>query len=71
MLKIVAVFLRDHPSFTLVELNIGSKNPSAEVIPANRIARNNSGASTLPIGPIMLKIIGNTTKISPVPSVIS
>ena len=37
----------------------------------NRIAKNNNGAKTRPIGPIILKIIGKTTKIKPVPSVIS
>ena len=67
----VAAFLRDQPSLSTVEFNIGSKNPSADVIPANRIAKNNNGAKTRPIGPIILKIIGKTTKIKPVPSVIS
>ena len=52
-----------------MEDNIGSKNPKAEVIPANNIARNNKGANILPIGPMILKIIGKTMNTSPVPSV--
>ena len=71
MLKTVAVFFLDHPSLSDVEFNIGSKKPKAEVMPANNMARNSNGAKTLPIGPIMLKIIGKTMNINPVPSVIN
>ena len=39
--------------------------------PANRIAKNRSGANTRPTGPMILKIIGKTMNTSPVPSVIS
>ena len=49
----------------------GKKNPSADVTPANSIARNSRGAKILPIGPIILKIIGKTINIKPVPSVIN
>ena len=38
------------------------------MIPANKIARKNNGANTLPIGPMILKIIGNTTNTRLVPS---
>ena len=66
--KRVAAFERLKLNFELVEDNIGSKNPKAEVIPANKIARKNKGAKTLPTGPMILKIIGNTTNTRLVPS---
>ena len=56
--NMVAALERLKLNFELVEDNIGSKNPKAEVIPANKIARKNNGANTLPIGPMILKIIG-------------
>ena len=52
----VAVFLLPKLNFELVEDSIGSKNPKAEVIPANRIAKNNNGARILPIGYAILKL---------------
>ena len=64
-----AVFFLLILNLELVEDSIGSKNPNAEVIPANKIAKNNNGAKILPIGPMILKIIGKTTNTSPVPSV--
>ena len=71
MLSTVAVFFLDHPSLSEVVLSIGSRKPSAEVIPAKSIARNSRGARILPIGPIILNIIGKTMNMRPVPSVIS
>ena len=38
------------------------------MIPAKKIAKKNKGAKTLAIGPITLKINGNTSNTSPVPS---
>ena len=38
--RIVAVFFLDHPSLLEVVLNIGSRNPRAEVTPANSMDRN-------------------------------
>ena len=71
MTKTVAVLFLDHPSLSVVVLSIGSKKPSADVIPAKSIARKSNGAIILPIGPMILKIIGKTMNIRPVPSVIS
>ena len=71
MLSTVAVFFLDHPSLSEVVLSIGSRKPSAEVIPAKSIARNSRGARILPIGPIILNIIGKTMNMRPVPSVMS
>ena len=69
--KMVAVFRLLKLNLELVEDSIGSKNPNADVIPANKIARKSKGANILPIGPIILKIIGKTMNTSPVPSVTS
>jgi len=54
--------------FEDIDAMIGSKNAKAELIPAKNTARKNNGPKTCPIGPIMLKIFGNTTNINPVPS---
>ena len=64
----VTVFLRDQFNLSSIELTIGSNIATAEVIPANSIAKNSNGASICPIMPIILKIIGKTTNIRPVPS---
>ncbi len=69
--SIVVVFRLDQPNLLSVEFTIGSNSPNADVIPANRIAKNNNGANIRPIVPMILKIIGNTINISPVPSVIN
>lgn len=69
--SIVVVFRLDQPNLLSVEFTIGSNSPNADVIPANRIAKNNNGANIRPIALMILKIIGNTINISPVPSVIS
>ena len=66
--RMPAVFLLPKLNLALVDDNIGSKNPNAEVIPANRIAKNSNGAKILPIGPMILKIIGKTMNTRPVPS---
>lgn len=71
MHKTVVVFLLDQPNLSVVELNIGSNNPSAEVIPANRMDKKSNGANIWPIKPMTLKILGKTMNINPVPSVIS
>jgi len=69
--SIVVVFRLDQPNLLSVEFTICSNSPNADVIPANRIAKNNNGANIRPIVPMILKIIGNTINISPVPSVIN
>ena len=69
--RIVAAFLREKLNLEANEESIGSKNPKADVIPANNMAKNNNGAKIRPERPIMLNIIGNTININPVPSVIS
>ena len=68
--NILADFLRVNPNLSHTELSNGSKNPRAEVIPANNIARKNRGPNILPAIPIVLNIVGNTINTRPVPCLI-
>lgn len=63
----VADFLRETLNLSHTEFNNGSKNPSAEVNPANKIAKKNNNPSMRPGMPITLKIVGNTINTNPVP----
>ncbi len=67
-LNIVTSFLRLIFDFDEIEPIIGSKNAKAELIPAKSTAKKNNGAKMCPMTPIKLNIFGNTTNISPVPS---
>ena len=67
--RIAAALLRLKSNLELTEDKVGSNIANAEVIPAKNIARKNKGASTLAIGPMTLKIIGNTSNTNPVPPV--
>ena len=71
MHSIVTSLLRVILNLAEIDPTIGSKNANADEIPANSTARKNNGAKIWPTIPIMSKIFGNTTNISPVPSLTS